>query len=343
MKYTLSIFFIILTTFSFAQTYNFKTRAISRDVIKEINILKTHDIFNDEGIGYSGYKSATYKIFEIIFEKATIQEWTELCNHPKPIIRYYAFYALKKHNITIESLMPIVINHLNDTAKIRTMYGCLGDEEVIGSFMFYSIRKEYEKSAKLKQHVDSLFLYSKGPLISEANEYLATLPKTEKLRQRLQAMVRYENNSYALDLLLSYNNPEDWISIRSLLYSHPISILKGIAKYPKQEFIKPLQWWKTHLSTPYENRETMEKLPQNPGIIWGVYKAYMNYESSIRTKYFTDIFKSNLSFDIKALHADIIYDLIKLNNETWTYPIKLTILPYLSEFNKHFIDNVSSI
>lgn len=234
MKYILSLLFICITKLAYAQEYNFKSRSISRQVIKQVNILKTFNEFNDEAIGYSDYKSDTYKTFETIFEKASIKEWIELCNHPKPIIRYYAFYALEKHKVTTETLTPVVLNHLNDTAKIITFYGCSGDEEMIGSFMFSSIQKEYKQSTNLKKQIDSLFLYAKGPLISQANSYIQNIPKTEKLRKRLQSMVKYENNKYALDLLLSYNNPEYWTYIKHVIKSHPLTALKGITRYPKK-------------------------------------------------------------------------------------------------------------
>lgn len=342
MKYILSLLLICITKLAYAQEYNFKSHSISRQIIKQVNILKTHNEFNDEAVGYSGYKSDTYKIFERIFNRASIKEWIELCKHPKPIIRYYAFYALEKHKVTTEILTPIVLNHLNDTAKIITFYGCFGDEEMIGSFMFSSIQNEYEQSTKLKKQIDSLFLYAKGPLISQANSYIQNVPKTEKLRKRLQGMVKYENNKYALDLLLSYNNPEDWTYIKYVIKSHPLTALKGINKYPKKDFIIPLQWWKTNLSTPYLDPETWDKYPQNPNIIWGVYRAYMNYEPSIRNTNFIEIFETNYYKDIKSLHARIIYSLLVNNNKEWTLPIKLAILPYLSECDKEYIDQLAT-
>ncbi len=343
MKHILSGLLLLITTYTLAQSYNFKQQIISSKVLKQINTLKTHTEFHDSAIGYSGRKTETYTLFERIFKTATIQEWTELCNHPQPIIRYYAFYALEKHDVPVNSLIPIAITHLNDTAKIMTMNGCLGYEEVIGDVMFSSIQKEYKRSPKIKTYIDSLFIYSKGPLISRANEYLKTLPKTEKLRQRLQDMVKYENNPHAFDLLLSYNNPEDWTYIRYLLYKHPIRILEGIAKYPKQEFIKPLQWWKTTMSAPYIDPMTWDRLPQNPSIIRGIYKAYMSYEPSIRIKYFTDIFTSKYTLEVKNIHALAIYSLIEHINEEWTNPVKLAILPYLSSYDQQLINHLNSL
>lgn len=341
MKFICSLLFICITQFTFAQDYNFKSKPISHRIMKQVNILKTHDVFHDDAIGYSGYKSDTYSIFENIFENASINEWIELCKHPKPIIRHYAFYALEKHKVTTEVLTPIVLNHLNDTAQISTLYGCLGEEEIIGEFMFSSIEDEYKQSINLKKQIDSLFLYAKGPLISRANTYLKNLPKTETLRKRLQTMVKYENNKYALDILLSYNNPEDWTYIKCLIKSHPLTALKGIAKYPKKEFITDLQWWKTDLSHPYRDDFSWETFPQDHSIVWAVYKAYMNYEPAIRNANFTDIFDANYSIEVKHIHASMIYSILVNNTEEWTNPIKLTILPYLSECDKEYIDQLA--
>ena len=342
MKYVLSYIFIFIIQFSFAQDYGYNKRNINRQALKYVDSLKDNYIFEGEFVGIGGRKPKAYKTFENILNSTSIEELVELSKHPKPIIRYYAVHGLELKKASTEILLPIVYTHLNDTTTIMVQWGCLRDYSQVGEYILKQIPKAYhDRHPKVKDKIDSLLLYSKGPLISSANEYLKTLPKTEKLRLRLQDMVKYENNPHALDLLLSYNNPEDWIYIRHLLYSHPIPILKGIAKYPKQEFIKPLQWWKTTMTVPYKDPMTWDRLPQNPGIIWGVYKAFMSYESSIRTKYFTDIFKSNLSIDIKTLHADIIYDLIKTNTQSWTYLIKLSILPYLTELNEGFINDLN--
>lgn len=341
MKHLITIIILLISFRVNSQDYGFNKRLVNPMTLQYVDTLKQYSSFTGSYSGIGGRKPKSYKTFERLLASSSNKELIELCKHPKPSIRYYAFHGLKTRNVPIETLIPIIKTHLNDISKIYVQWGCLISEEEVGEFMLKTLDKEhYQNHPKLKQEIQHLFLYKKGPLIQSAHSYLQTLPKSDRLYLRLQDMVKDENNPHALPILLSYNNPKDWIYIKYIIKGHPIIALKGMLQYPHKDFLKELQFLKTKTNEPYTNYETFESQPQDPHLIELIYQIYLKYDRRIRVENLTNIFHTKLGDDIKVLHALIIYRLLKNNSEEWTYPIKLAILPYLIDYDQIYIDEL---
>lgn len=97
-----------------------------------IDSLASYNSVDDEGVGYGGIKSSTYKDFERLMEMSTNDELVRLTDHRVAAVRVYAFWALaKKKNPKVKDILA---NHLSDTSRFVYFSGCLISEEQVNQF-----------------------------------------------------------------------------------------------------------------------------------------------------------------------------------------------------------------
>ncbi|MCB9338576.1 MAG: hypothetical protein H6577_10670 [Lewinellaceae bacterium] len=104
-----------------------KIRAITNEIEKENEI-------HSDAVGYRGEKTSQYKRFEKLTRKAKIDELVELTEHPSPVVRGYAFWALAKRNY--KKLEEIFIKHLRDEEKLKLYEGCIGLNTSVINFLY---------------------------------------------------------------------------------------------------------------------------------------------------------------------------------------------------------------
>ncbi|MGB0871293.1 MAG: hypothetical protein ACPGSD_17045 [Flavobacteriales bacterium] len=335
------IILILFTIKASAQNYGYKPQKISLQARKHVHLLAKEKMFHYEAIGNGGYKSDTYKCFEKLKNKASTDEFIELCKHPSPVVRYYAFYELKNRKVDEDLLIPIIKSHLNDTATIYTQYGCLGDEEEIGSLMFDYISIKYKNDENFKKEINNHLFTIKGPFIYPFHTFIKELPTSEKNYLRLKKMVKEDSNAQALLPLLDYKNSNDWEYIQYILEKDiPVS-LEAISRFPKATFIPFLEKIK-HQTAPFpvQNHETWEWEIENQTNIYSTYSIFLNMENGVYSKGFDNIFKPHFSVGLKIHLSNLIYNLIKDVDEDWTLPVKYKILPYLHVYNKNLLTDL---
>ena len=94
---------------------------------------KENEIHSD-AVGYRGEKTSQYKRFEKLTKKAKLDELIELTEHPSPVVRGYAFWALAKRNY--KKLEEIFIKHLRDEEKLKLYEGCIGLNTSVINFLY---------------------------------------------------------------------------------------------------------------------------------------------------------------------------------------------------------------
>jgi hypothetical protein len=103
-------------------------------------------------------------ILSELSSEATTQELMNLTSYPNGVVRCYAFWALAQQRPV--DLLPIVIEHLDDTEKVQTMFGDAGSREKVGDFMIEVATPENvdETSSKLDSSklaiLDSILIYT---------------------------------------------------------------------------------------------------------------------------------------------------------------------------------------
>lgn len=122
-------------------------------------------------VGFAGIRPRQYDHFMRLKEKASEQELLDLTGHPNPAVRSYAFWALAGK--TPDSLFPVIADHLNDTARVETMFGCFTEQIMVGDFFIAvatgNIEESLHKLSKKEQlMLDSLLLHTKNSLSTRA-------------------------------------------------------------------------------------------------------------------------------------------------------------------------------
>ena len=125
MKIFLKIYLLFLflaTCFnSFAQKEN--TNSLSK-TIKEIAHFNVYETTCN--VGYAGAASSQYQRFNLLTSLATTQQLIMLAtNHKNPVVRLYAYQALKKKNIDIPG--SLADKFKSDQDEVVSLQGCLAE------------------------------------------------------------------------------------------------------------------------------------------------------------------------------------------------------------------------
>ena len=73
-----------------------------------------------------------YKNFIALRDMATESELRELTGHTNGVVRAHAFWALILNESN--NVFPILIGHLRDNKKIKTIFGCIVDQTSVADF-----------------------------------------------------------------------------------------------------------------------------------------------------------------------------------------------------------------
>lgn len=160
----------------------------------------------------SGMRPAQYDNFEALRKQATAAELKELTEHPNGVVRCYAFWALS-HVPDVE-LLPIVVAHIPDTARVKTQFGCLGGTEQVGDFFISVVSPGSGDLASRKlteaesEHLDSVLIHTPNALYARGRA-IGHAKLTEQFHARMQELVVTDNDQAALVALARFNRKQD--------------------------------------------------------------------------------------------------------------------------------------
>jgi hypothetical protein len=100
------------------------TSSAIRPVIQKIaNGIAKDNVLKSAGVGYGGVRTDQWERFEKLKKEATDEELKELTENKNPVVRCYSFQAIATRKSI--DVFPILLKHLNDTARIETFQGCI--------------------------------------------------------------------------------------------------------------------------------------------------------------------------------------------------------------------------
>lgn len=229
-----------LLIFIFSVSLNSQNE-LSKEISSIVDSIHIVNRFESKLIGEAGVKSRQYALGEKLYSIATVDELIKLTDHGNSVVRNYAFLSLSLHKEF--DLTPIMINHVSDTTRIRTVMGCLIGGRTT-SDMFLEIYKRSNRDSsnlcKLKK-VDSALLYSnvitayKRKLLRkiepDSNQYqrIKELAKSKELPEAWIALARFGNNE---NLIFLQNTLKAIIKSKTDL----INIYEAISYYPHKLF-----------------------------------------------------------------------------------------------------------
>jgi hypothetical protein len=224
-----------------------KNRSAATDeiVLKIIKSNKVTDNVNQDSVGQDNRDFLSH-----LTRTATKEELIELTSHPNGVVRCYAFWALAKQKSI--DLLPVLIEHINDTEKILERFGDEGGRKRVGDFMIdlanpaYSDGSNKTLDSTESAGLDSILIYSSSQLYAKDKAIEIAQP-TERLYPRIRELAVKTGNQSAVVTLAKYRKLQD-ISVilnnreansrenEGYFYTY-----RAIAEFPRLDFMPLLK------------------------------------------------------------------------------------------------------
>jgi hypothetical protein len=213
----LCLAFLIILSFPAAllpQSYNSDVKL--PDDVKEILIkLSKNNTVYSSHIGIVGQESPTQKSLEKLSKKDTAL-LIEITRHLNPVIRCYAFRALI--NKGYKNILPLVIEHIQDTAKVKCVYADVILRQKTGDFFIDNVKYKYTNAVDYamsneayldsvqKYYFDSVVVFTDNKL-----EYLKSILYNNSFNENYYERIKYlaSENIYANVALSKYKKQFD--------------------------------------------------------------------------------------------------------------------------------------
>lgn len=219
MKHVLYLFLVFLIIFSLPvmllpQSYNNEIKL--SDDIKEIlaKLSKDNTVYSSH-IGLGGEESPTQKTLEKLSKKDTLL-LLQLTRYSNPVIRCYTFRALI--NKRYKNILPLVIEHIPDTATVKCMYADVIFMQKVGDFFIDNVKYEYTNAVDYAMsnevYLDSIQKYLLDSVVIFNNnklEYLKNILYTNSFNENYYERIKYlaSENIYANVALSKYKSESD--------------------------------------------------------------------------------------------------------------------------------------
>lgn len=248
MKHLATIIILTLTLNCFGQ-YHFDKAKISRQTQQIVARIEKVNELMGSAVYYEGMRPPQYDNFTELQKTATQSELIELTNDSNGVVRCYAFWTLSYD--TSANLLPIVLNHINDTASVKTQFGCIESREKVGDFFINVVTPQYVdlRSKKLTateyEYLDSILVYTPNNLYSKENAINRT-KLNETFYQRVRELVLKEKNQSALVTLAKFKREEDIPLIlnnkqKEERYNQLFFTYRAISEFPNAAFLPLLK------------------------------------------------------------------------------------------------------
>jgi hypothetical protein len=190
----------------------FDESKISEGTGKIVDRIAAVNVVMGEAVGYGGTRPAQYDNFVALRAAATAEELTQLTRHPNATVRCYAFWALSYH-WGIE-LLPILLDHVDDTEEVSTFFGCFKGDRMAGDF-FIDVVTRMRVDPRLsplnsieRATLDRALINRPNDLRAKGEALVRAQPD-ESLYPRIRELVIEEENQAALVALAKYHKEQD--------------------------------------------------------------------------------------------------------------------------------------
>ena len=308
MRFFIVIFFLAVAFELHAQQRS-DIAKLSDDAKTIVAIIEEEDMVPSDTMGLrSGYLPKDYPL-TLLRQKLTIDELVYLTNHKNPVVRSYAFKALTMMNEP--AAFDILKDHLQDTIKVSTYYGCFRSDEYVGDF-FVSAYRGREAVSHDSIHLnllDSLLIFTPNKLRSR-DHAIRNAAQRGKYYNRIRDFVVNEKLGAGIIALAHFKNPDDVDIIMetapsggALFEDHPLgTTLFAISLFPDPGFLPFLEH---HLPSMMTRPPDLE--------CRFLYRAISNYNN----KKAKDLLSQPLQIPDRALrveHLEALSEVLKKNS-----------------------------
>ncbi len=242
---------IIFVCHSYSQ-YSFDISKINPSIRADIETLSQKNVLEGVFVGNPGIVSKTYALYRKIRLASSSSDLAELTNHPKAIIRCYAFWGLAERKE--KNLITILVNHIIDTERINTLFADVGSNVMVGDFMIQTVVPKFvffsdyafSNNSQLDEHdisvLDSVVIFSPNNLSYRKIALLNCSP-IYSYYPRIRNLAE-QNNIYSIIPLSKYKKEKDINLILSSInfekkkdefYSCFYYTMMAISNFPNEE------------------------------------------------------------------------------------------------------------
>jgi hypothetical protein len=140
--------------------FGYNPKSVSPKVKSIVKHFDKAERVEGRALGRIAIPSKIYPYFTKLRNSATVAELFELTKHPNPITRYYSFMALSYRHTGGDTLYPIVLDHILDTATVLTQFGCIGSHSSMSNYgiSIYTSSKYINPTISQLKTIDSLII-----------------------------------------------------------------------------------------------------------------------------------------------------------------------------------------
>src|SRR6185312_1487150 len=208
-------------------------------------ILRAATTLGQLGGIYYGFDESSEGIAFLKFRtEARPEELVELCDNDNPVLRAYAYLALALDRNF--DLFSVLINHLNDTAKISILYCDDGYDQRVGDFYYTVATGRYDDvnglqiSERERSTIDSLLIFFPGVRLEAKSNVLLKIDSITGYYARIRQIATVEKNDNAVVALAKFQRSRDIPLISYLLQSGVRATqylgLRAVRSFPDSTF-----------------------------------------------------------------------------------------------------------
>jgi len=221
------------------QTTNIK---LSPNIDTLVKGIAKDNVLKSAGTGEAGERTAQWERYEKLKKDATNVELMTLSDHKNAVVRCYSFQALVERK-TFE-ILPILLNHLHDTAEVETFQGCIISSQMVGDYFLDLVSPEYIDSdfykliARRKINIDSILLYDKAIRLEHKYSLLAVVKPNKEYYNRIREIAETEKSPAAVLALARFRNKNDKELIKNLFQNGDTEYygIYSIKEFPDDSF-----------------------------------------------------------------------------------------------------------
>lgn len=175
---------LFLPIFSFSQ--------ISEELKIYVDSLSKVERYESESVGYGGNYSDVYALFFKASKIANDKEVEYLALNGNAIIK--AYFSSEAIDRKLGSINHIFKHHLDNNEKFQRIYGCIGGEEDLISFMYISVQNYILSSLILKEYREET-KWTEKSAIKKLREFNNIIKKSVNKNDKFLAYIIFYDES----------------------------------------------------------------------------------------------------------------------------------------------------
>ena len=233
------LFFILFIGQSYSQ-YNFDSTKVRPEILKIAKKIAKVNEVQSKSIGFTGTRSKQYLRYEKLKNIAHKNELVQLTNHFNPVVRCYAFWALRDRQES--NIFPLLLNHIHDTVKVITQTGCIGEYKKTEDFCINLFMEKYLIEEDKYRFNSCQLNYAEKRILDSTvifmpNNLFYTFKALQEIEPNLNYYIRIrelalEGNIFAVIALAKFNNEKD---LEIILNSQSYDVIKSEDYYADRQ------------------------------------------------------------------------------------------------------------